>query len=120
MEVIEEQGKHFILVPGSFHGVWCWYKLKPLLEVAGHKVTTLDMAAFGIDLRKIEQLRALDDYTLTFMELMESPPQEEKSILVGHSFGGCLDLNLALCVEEPSKLTESSTTEAKAFYERWE
>ncbi|PHT55239.1 Salicylic acid-binding protein 2 [Capsicum baccatum] len=102
MEVIEEQGKQFILVPGSCHGVWCWYKLKPLLEVAGHKVTTLDMAAFGIDLRKIEQLRTLDDYTLTFMELMELPPQEERAILVGHSFGGT---NLTINMEKyPQKI----------------
>ncbi|KAG5621428.1 hypothetical protein H5410_006646 [Solanum commersonii] len=66
MEVMK---KHFILVHGACHGSWCWYKkaivrgcwLKPLLEAAGHKVTALDMAASGIDLRKIEELRTLVD-----------------------------------------------------------
>ncbi|KAK4710376.1 hypothetical protein R3W88_004889 [Solanum pinnatisectum] len=56
MEVMK---KHFVLVHGACHGSWCWYKLKPLLEAAGHKVTSLDMEASGIDLRKIEELRTL-------------------------------------------------------------
>ncbi|KAK4710374.1 hypothetical protein R3W88_004887 [Solanum pinnatisectum] len=78
MEVMK---KHFVLVHGACHGGWCWYKLKSLLEAAGHKVTTFDLAASGIDLRKIEQLHTLHDYTLPLLELMESLPQEEKVIL---------------------------------------
>ncbi|KAL3376409.1 hypothetical protein AABB24_003036, partial [Solanum stoloniferum] len=99
MEVMK---KHFVLVHGAGHGGWCWYKLKPLLEAAGHKVTTFDLAASGIDLRKIEQLHTLHDYTLPLMELMESLPQEEKVILVGHSLGG---MNLGLVMEKyPQKI----------------
>ncbi|KAL3376410.1 hypothetical protein AABB24_003036 [Solanum stoloniferum] len=99
MEVMK---KHFVLVHGACHGSWCWYKLKPLLEAAGHKVTALDMAASGIDLRKIEELRTLDDYTMPLMEFMESLPQEEKVILVGHSYGG---MNLGLAMEKyPQKI----------------
>ncbi|KAG5621427.1 hypothetical protein H5410_006645 [Solanum commersonii] len=99
MEVMK---KHFVLVHGACHGSWCWFKLKPLLEAAGHKVTALDMAASGIDLRKIEELRTLDDYTVPLMEFMESLPQEEKVILVGHSYGG---MNLGLAMEKyPQKI----------------
>ncbi|TMW89697.1 hypothetical protein EJD97_016789 [Solanum chilense] len=102
MEPIKKQGRHFVLVHGACHGGWCWYKLKPLLEVAGHKITTLDLAASGIDLRKIEQLHTFHDYTLPLMELMESLPQEEKVILVGHSLGG---MNLGLVMEKyPQKI----------------
>ena len=100
MEANKKQGKHFVLVHGAGHGAWCWYKLKPLLEAAGHKVTALDLAASGIDLRKIEQLHTLHDYTLPLLELMESLPQEEKAILVGHSLGG---MNLALAMEKYPK-----------------
>ncbi|XP_055806164.1 salicylic acid-binding protein 2-like [Solanum dulcamara] len=92
---MEPMKKHFVLVHGAGHGGWCWYKLKPLLEDAGHKVTSFDLAASGIDLRKIEQLHTLHDYTLPLMELMESLPQEEKVILVGHSLGG-MNLGLAM------------------------
>ncbi|KAL3344552.1 hypothetical protein AABB24_023808 [Solanum stoloniferum] len=99
MEVMK---KHFVLVHGACHGGWCWYKLKPLLEAAGHKVTALDLAASGIDLRKIEQLHTLHDYTLPLLELMESLPQEEKVILVGHSLGG---MNLGLAMQKyPQKI----------------
>ncbi|XP_015067106.1 salicylic acid-binding protein 2-like [Solanum pennellii] len=99
MEVMK---KHFVLVHGACHGSWCWYKLKPLLEAAGHKVTALDMAASGIDLRKIEEIRTLVDYTAPLMELMVSLPLEEKVVLVGHSLGG---MNLALAMEKyPKKI----------------
>ncbi|KAK6796818.1 hypothetical protein RDI58_004519 [Solanum bulbocastanum] len=99
MEPIKKQGRHFVLVHGACHGGWCWYKLKPLVEVAGHKVTTLDLAASGIDLRKIEELHAFHDYTLP---LMESLPQEQKVILVGHRLGG---MNLGLVMEKyPQKI----------------
>ncbi|KAJ8549990.1 hypothetical protein K7X08_033697 [Anisodus acutangulus] len=102
MEVIKKQGKHFVLVHGACHGGWSWYKLKPLLEAAGHKVTALDLAASGIDLRKIEEIRTLHDYTLPLMELMETLSQDEKVILVGHSLGG---MNLGLAMEKyPQKI----------------
>ncbi|KAG5621430.1 hypothetical protein H5410_006648 [Solanum commersonii] len=94
MNPIKKQGRHFVLVHGACHGGWYWYKLKPLLEVAGHKVTTLYLSASGIDLRKIEELHTFHDYTLP---LMESLPQEEKVILVGHSLGG---MNLGLVMEK--------------------
>ncbi|XP_015067105.1 salicylic acid-binding protein 2-like [Solanum pennellii] len=97
MEVMK---KHFVLVHGACHGSWCWYKLKPLLEAAGHKVTALDMAASGIDLRKIEEIRTLVDYTAPLMEFMESLPHEEKVVLVGHSYGG---INLGLAMEKYSQ-----------------
>ena len=73
-----------------------------MLEAAGHKVTALDMAASGIDLRKIEEIRTLVDYTAPLMEFMESLPHEEKVVLVGHSLGG---MNLALAMEKyPKKI----------------
>ncbi|KAF2292993.1 hypothetical protein GH714_034697 [Hevea brasiliensis] len=36
---------HFVLIHTICHGAWVWYKLVPLLEAAGHNVTTLDLAA---------------------------------------------------------------------------
>ncbi|KAM7507005.1 hypothetical protein LguiA_017458 [Lonicera macranthoides] len=60
MERIITKGEsHFVLVHGSCHGAWCWYKLIKLLKSAGHMVTAIDLAA-----------------------------SEEKVILVGHSMGG--------------------------------
>ncbi|KAL7101280.1 hypothetical protein ACP275_08G045100 [Erythranthe tilingii] len=86
---------HTVLVHGACHGAWCWYKLKPLLEAAGHRVTAVDLAASGVDRRSLEELRSLADYTQPLLELMASIPPHEKVVLVGHSLGG-LNLGLAM------------------------
>ncbi|GFP80942.1 salicylic acid-binding protein 2 [Phtheirospermum japonicum] len=102
MEAKKQQQAHIILVHGACHGAWCWYKAKPLLEAAGHRVTALDMAASGIDSRSLDELRSLDDYTRPLLELMGSIPAQEKVVLVGHSLGG---LNLGLVMDTyPQKI----------------
>ncbi|KAK4416822.1 Salicylic acid-binding protein 2 [Sesamum alatum] len=91
-----KQQVHIILVHGACHGAWCWYKLKPLLEAAGHRVTALDLAASGIDRRSLEELHTFADYSQPLLELMASIPPEEKVVLVGHSLGG---MNLAFAMD---------------------
>ncbi|KAL3616476.1 Salicylic acid-binding protein 2 [Castilleja foliolosa] len=99
----KKQQVHIVLVHGACHGAWCWYKVKPLLEAAGHRVTALDMAASGIDLRSLNDLRSLDDYTRPLLELLASIPAEEKVVLVGHSLGG---LNVGLAMDTyPDKIS---------------
>ncbi|XP_061341915.1 polyneuridine-aldehyde esterase-like [Gastrolobium bilobum] len=80
--------KHFVLVHGLCHGAWCWYKLKPLLESSGHKVTTIDLAASGIDTQKIEDVHTFSEYSKPLLEFLTSLAPNEKVVLVGHSFGG--------------------------------
>ncbi|KAF8409988.1 hypothetical protein HHK36_002508 [Tetracentron sinense] len=95
--------KHFVLVHGVCHGAWCWYKLKPLLECAGHRVTTLDLAASGINVMKLHEVLTIHDYSQPLMDIMASLPPGEKVILVGHSLGG---LNLALAMDKfPLKIS---------------
>ncbi|KAK6116195.1 hypothetical protein DH2020_050061 [Rehmannia glutinosa] len=106
------QQVHIILAHGACHGAWCWYKLKPLLEAAGHRVTALDMAASGIDSRSLHELRSLADYTQPLLELMASIPAEEKVVLVGHSFGG---MNLGLAMDMPSSLFLEDLSKKSAF-----
>ncbi|KAL0350435.1 UNVERIFIED_CONTAM: Salicylic acid-binding protein 2 [Sesamum radiatum] len=91
-----KQQTHIILVHGAGHGAWCWYKLKPLLEAAGHRVTALDLAASGTDKRTLEELHTFADYSQPLLELMASIPPEEKVVLVGHSLGG---MNLAFAMD---------------------
>ncbi|KAK2410988.1 salicylic acid-binding protein [Trifolium repens] len=94
--------KHYVLVHGSCHGAWCWYKVKPLLESAGHLVTLVDLAASGTNLKKIEDVNTISEYTKPLLQLMATIPPNEKVILVGHSFGG---LSIALAMEHfPEKI----------------
>ncbi|XP_054825528.1 methylesterase 1-like [Prosopis cineraria] len=91
-----ESKKHFVLVHGSCHGAWCWYKVKPRLQSAGHRVTVLDLAASGIHPSKIEDLGSLLDYSQPLLKLLASLPPDDKVVLVGHSFAG---MNLALALD---------------------
>nr|QED87761.1 elenolic acid methyl esterase 2 [Olea europaea] len=98
-----KQQMHFVLVHGICHGAWCWYKLQPLLEAAGHRVTAFDLSASGIDLKHLDELRTFPDYTLPLFNVMESIPPDEKVVLVGHSLAG---LNLAFAMEKyPEKIS---------------
>ncbi|WVZ13141.1 hypothetical protein V8G54_017671 [Vigna mungo] len=99
----ESKKKHFVLVHGLGHGAWCWYKLKPLLASAGHKVTVLDLAASGIDTQKIEDIPTFYHYSKPLLDLLASLPPRETVVLVGHSFGG---INIALAMENfPEKVS---------------
>ncbi|XP_021274112.1 salicylic acid-binding protein 2-like [Herrania umbratica] len=86
--------KHFVLVHGLCHGAWCWYKLKPQLESAGHRVTVLDLAASGINMEAIQDVRTFHEYTRPLLGFLAS--LNEQAIVVGHSLGG---MNLALAMD---------------------
>ncbi|KAJ6906013.1 hypothetical protein NC652_023689 [Populus alba x Populus x berolinensis] len=100
---LHNPSKHFVLVHGAGHGAWCWYKLVPLLRSSGHNVTTIDLAASGIDRRQISDLQSISDYIRPLRDLLASLPPNEKVILVGHSLGG---LALSQTMEGlPSKIS---------------
>jgi pimeloyl-ACP methyl ester carboxylesterase len=70
----------FLLVPGAWHGAWCWERLTPLLEAAGHLVIApeLEEAPPGANPLPLwaKQVAAL------------AAVAPEPIILVGHSRGG--------------------------------
>lgn len=39
---------HFVLIHGTSHKAWCWYKLRCLMETSGY-VTCLDLTSSNID-----------------------------------------------------------------------
>lgn len=95
--------KHLVLVHGANHGAWSWYKVKPLLEAAGHRVTAIDLAASGINVKRIQDVHTMNDYTQPLLDVLASLPPNEKVMLVGHSLGG---LNLAVAAEKfPEKIS---------------
>lgn len=100
---MESRKKHFILVHGACHGAWCWYKVATLLKSAGHDVTALDLAACGVHTKRITEIKSIAEYSEPLLQAMESVPDDETVILVGHSFGG---LSLALAMERfPEKIS---------------
>jgi pimeloyl-ACP methyl ester carboxylesterase len=77
----------FVLVAGAWHGAWCWERLIPLLESAGHRVLTPELSATGMSPADPTQA-SLDSWARHVAELLLV--QEEPVILVGHSRGGAV------------------------------
>ncbi|CAL5195317.1 unnamed protein product [Lathyrus oleraceus] len=94
---------HFVLIHGVSYGAWCWYNVSTLLKSSGHDVTTLDLAASGINPIQVQNIHSISTYYEPLMTFMESLPSNEKVILVGHSFGG---ISISLAMERfPHKIS---------------
>ncbi|GIO59695.1 alpha/beta fold hydrolase [Paenibacillus cineris] len=75
----------FLLVHGAWHGAWCWEKIIPSLESAGHQVITIDLPGHGEDQTPISEV-TLDEYANRVVAVIDELDREV--ILVGHSMGG--------------------------------
>src|SRR5262245_13853653 len=77
----------FVLVHGSWHGGWCWYKVVPRLERAGHKVVAPDLPSPGRDRTPASEI-SLKTWADSVCRILDA--QAEPVILVGHSRGGAV------------------------------
>lgn len=68
----------FGLVHGSWHGAWCWDRVIPLLEAAGHQAVAIDLP--------IDSLTA--NYETHADLVAQSVEQRSNIVLVGHSRAG--------------------------------
>jgi pimeloyl-ACP methyl ester carboxylesterase len=75
----------FVLIHGSWHGAWCWYKVIPLLERVGHRVIAPDLPSLGSDKTPIAEV-SLQKWAESVGEILDA--ENEPVILVGHSRGG--------------------------------
>ncbi|KAL5974820.1 hypothetical protein ACLOJK_031491 [Asimina triloba] len=80
--------RHFVFVHGASHGGWCWYKIHAALEAKGHTVSCLDLAGSGIDPEDPNKVGTFHNYTKPLLEFLSDLADDQKVILVGHSFGG--------------------------------
>ena len=75
----------FVLIHGAWHGAWCWDRVAPLLEKAGHRAVAIDLPGHGQDRTPIAQV-TLQTYAGRVCDVLSA--QEEPVVLVGHSMGG--------------------------------
>ena len=77
----------FILVHGMFHGGWCWSRVAPLLEAAGHRVFTITQTGLAERRQELRHDITLDTFVNDVTSLLEADGMAG-AVLVGHSFGG--------------------------------
>jgi len=76
---------NFVLIHGSWHGAWCWFKVEARLRERGHEVIVPDLPSHGRDCTPPGEVR-LEDYVERIVEAMASAA--EPVTLVAHSRGG--------------------------------
>jgi pimeloyl-ACP methyl ester carboxylesterase len=84
---------NIILLHGSWHGAWCWHKVVPHLQGAGHSVHVPDLLAHGRDWRFARGRITLRQMARQVCELLDSLP--EPALVVAHSRGGIVASSVA-------------------------
>ncbi len=88
----KNEKKTYILIHGSWHSAWNWYKVTPLLEAQGHTVHPVDLPGMGRDKTPIKDVR-FETTIQKLCNLIDSI--SGKVILVGHSKNGIMLSQLA-------------------------
>jgi pimeloyl-ACP methyl ester carboxylesterase len=84
----------FVLVHGAWHGGWCWERLTPLLEDAGHRVTTPTLTGLG---ERCDLASAAVDLDTHIDDVLRHLEFERSSdvVLVAHSYAGFVAFGVA-------------------------
>ncbi|MDA0997336.1 MAG: alpha/beta fold hydrolase [Proteobacteria bacterium] len=90
---------HFILVHGAYHGGWCWERLIPLLNAAGHTAAAPDLPGHGADPGGLAAQR-MEAYVECIARLIDTTPAP--AIVVGHSMAGAIVANV--CETRPDRI----------------
>jgi pimeloyl-ACP methyl ester carboxylesterase len=76
----------FVLVHGAWHGGWCWQRVVPLLEAAGHTVVAPTLRGLAERAGELTPETSLDDHVDDVVAVLDQ--SVEPVVLVGHSYAG--------------------------------
>jgi pimeloyl-ACP methyl ester carboxylesterase len=85
---------NYVLVHGGWFGAWCWYKVVPLLQAAGHSVYTPTLTGVGEQAALLTPEIGLDTHIQDVVNLIETKDLQQV-ILVGHSYSGIVITGVA-------------------------
>ena len=85
---------NYVLVHGGWFGAWCWYKVIPLLQAAGHSVYTPTLTGVGERAAFSTPQIGLDTHIQDVVDLIETKDLQQV-ILVGHSYSGMVITGVA-------------------------
>lgn len=77
----------YVMVHGAWHGAWCWYRVVPLLQRAGHIVIAPDLPSLGRDRTPLCRV-SLGTWVEHICQVVDTAT--EPVVLVGHSRGGII------------------------------
>jgi pimeloyl-ACP methyl ester carboxylesterase len=77
----------YLFVHGAWHGAWCWQKIVPRIEQAGHRAITLDLPGHGDDPTPVGHA-PLQLFAERVVAVLDTLPS--RVILVGHSMAGVI------------------------------
>lgn len=84
----------FVLVHGAWHGGWCWKKIIPLLQSAGHEVLTPTLTGLGERAHLLNPNIDLNTHIQDITAVLEYEDLHNV-VLVGHSYGGMVIAGVA-------------------------
>jgi len=89
----------FVLVHGGWHGGWCWQKVIPFLEAAGHEVYAPTLTGLAERVSELSPDVGLDTHIQDIVGLLQEQ-NLHGVILVGHSYGGMVITGVVDAVPE--------------------
>lgn len=91
----------FVLVHGAFHGAWCWDRVRPLLERAGHEVVAPTLTGLGERADELSPDVGLSTHVDDVVRSLEEGDLADV-VLVGHSYAGMILPGVA--VQVPARI----------------
>ena len=85
---------NYVLVHGGWQGAWCWDKVVPLLQAAGHSVYAPTLTGLGEQAALLTPEIGLDTHIQDVVNLIETKDLQQV-ILVGHSYSGMVITGVA-------------------------
>jgi pimeloyl-ACP methyl ester carboxylesterase len=76
-----------VLVHGAWHGGWCWSRVTPRLEAAGHRVFAPSLTGLGEREHLANPVPSLATHVADIVNLVQAEELRDV-VLVGHSYGG--------------------------------
>ncbi|WP_198588117.1 alpha/beta fold hydrolase [Geodermatophilus chilensis] len=76
-----------VLVHGAWHGAWCWRRVMPVLEEAGHRVVPVTLSGLGERAAELSPSIRLATHVSDVVTAVREAGCRG-AVLVGHSYGG--------------------------------
>lgn len=96
----------YVLVHGMWHGGWCWQRVRPLLQAAGHEVLTPTLTGLGERAHLHGQHIDFNTHVQDILNVLDYEDLDDV-LLCGHSYGA--GVVLAVAHQAPERLARLIT-----------